>query len=391
VTTLAELRHRRRPDAGRRNGARTTDSADPLGHRAATRRTVVWVTLLTVVLLATVVVSVGFGAVHVSPTDSLRILSHHLVGTDLGTDQSTGTDSTTDLARHDAVIWTIRAPRTVLGVLVGAGLAVAGVILQAVVRNVLADPYVLGVSSGASVGAAAAITLGVGTGATAALGDYALQTSAFLGALVASGLVVGVARAAGRFTATRLLMAGVAVGYALSALTSFLVFASDSAESSRSVMFWLLGSLGLASWSGPLVAVAVVVVLGSGILMLLGPRLDALQFGDDTALTLGISPDRLRLGLLVLSCLLVGAVVAMAGAIGFVGLVVPHLARRLVGGRHRALTPVAALLGAVLLCWADIGARTLLAPQEIPVGIITALVGAPFLLLLVHRMHREAS
>ncbi|WP_010121225.1 iron chelate uptake ABC transporter family permease subunit [Corynebacterium nuruki] len=387
MTTLAELRHRRRSDAGRRSGARTTDSADPLGHRATTRRTVVWVTLLTVVLLATVVVSVGFGAVHVSPTDSLRILSHHLVGTD----QSTGTDTTTDLARHDAVIWTIRAPRTVLGVLVGAGLAVAGVILQAVVRNVLADPYVLGVSSGASVGAAAAITLGVGTGATAALGDYALQTSAFLGALVASGLVVGVARAAGRFTATRLLMAGVAVGYALSALTSFLVFASDSAESSRSVMFWLLGSLGLASWSGPLVAVAVVVVLGTGILMLLGPRLDALQFGDDTALTLGISPDRLRLGLLVLSCLLVGAVVAMAGAIGFIGLVVPHLARRLVGGRHRALTPVAALLGAVLLCWADIGARTLLAPQEIPVGIITALVGAPFLLLLVHRMHREAS
>jgi iron complex transport system permease protein len=347
------------------------------------------VTLLTAILLVTVVVSVGFGAVHVSPADSLRILSHHLFGT--GPDTGTGTGSTTDLARHDAVIWTIRTPRTVLGVLVGAGLAVAGVILQAVVRNVLADPYVLGVSSGASVGAAAAITLGVGTGATAALGDYALQTSAFLGALVASALVVGVARAAGRFTATRLLMAGVAVGYALSALTSFLVFASDSAESSRSVMFWLLGSLGLASWSGPLVAVAVAVVLTVGILMLLGPRLDALQLGDETALTLGISPDRLRLGLLVLSCLLVGAVVAMAGAIGFLGLVVPHLARRLVGGRHRALTPVAALLGAVLLCWADIGARTLLAPQEIPVGIITALVGAPFLLLLVHRMHREAS
>jgi iron complex transport system permease protein len=384
VTILAELR--RIPTGAATS--RTTGSADPLGHRAATRRTVVWVALLTVVLLATLVVSVGFGAVHVSPADSLRIISHHLFGTDLGT--STGT-ATTDLARHDAVIWTIRTPRAILAVLVGAGLAVAGVILQAVVRNVLADPYVLGVSSGASVGAAAAITLGVGTGATAALGDYALQTSAFLGALAASGLVVGIARAAGRFTATRLLMAGVAVGYALSALTSFLVFASDSAESSRSVMFWLLGSLGLASWSGPLIAVAVVVVVSVGVLVLLGPRIDALHLGDETALTLGISPDRLRLGLLVLSCLLVGAVVAMAGAIGFVGLVVPHLARRLVGGRHRALTPVAALLGAVLLCWADIGARTFLAPQEIPVGIITALVGAPFLLLLVHRMHREAA
>ena len=386
MTILAELRQARaRRDADRggtgRNGAGSTD---PLGLSAARRRTIGWSIALTAALLVSVVFSVGFGSVHVSPADSARILSHHLFGTSL--DLTDG-----DLARHDAVIWTIRAPRAILGVLVGAGLAVAGVILQAVVRNVLADPYVLGVSSGASVGAAAAITLGVGTGATAALGDYALQTSAFLGALLASALVIGVARAAGRFTATRLLMAGIAVGYALSALTSFLVFASDSAESSRSVMFWLLGSLGLASWSGPLVTVALVVVVSTGILVLLGPRIDALNLGDETALTLGINPDRLRLGLIVLSCLLVGAVVAMAGAIGFVGLVVPHLARRLVGGRHRALTPVAALLGAALLTWADIGARTLLAPQEIPVGIITALVGAPFLLLLVHRMHRRES
>ncbi|AWT25162.1 Hemin transport system permease protein HmuU [Corynebacterium provencense] len=379
MTVLAD-HHRTRP------GDRTPDA---LGFTASHRRTVSWVLVLTVVLVVSLVFSVGFGSVHVPPSDSVRILAHHLFGAgpDPAGDGAGGQAS--DLARDDAVIWTIRAPRAVLGALVGAGLAVAGVILQAVVRNVLADPYVLGVSSGASVGAAGAITLGVGTGATAALGDYALQTSAFLGALVASVLVLGVARTAGRFTADRLLMAGIAVGYALSALTSFLVFASDSAESSRSVMFWLLGSLGLASWSGPLAAVAVVVVSGAVILTVAGPRVDALNLGDGTALTLGISPERLRLGLIVLSCLIVGAVVAMAGAIGFIGLVVPHLARRLVGGRHRALTPVAALLGAVLLSWADVGARTLLAPQEIPVGIITALVGAPFLLLLVHRMHRK--
>ncbi len=408
MTILAELRHRRHRDATDADAATATPGSsgnlsptDPLGLAASRRRTIIWILTLTAALLVSVIFSVGFGSVHVSPADSARVLSHHLFGTALGLGSTGGTGdpggtSTSDLARHDAVIWTIRAPRAALGVLVGAGLAIAGVILQAVVRNVLADPYVLGVSSGASVGAAAAITLGVGTGATAALGnhalgDYALQTSAFLGALIASALVIGVARTAGRFTATRLLMAGIAVGYALSALTSFLVFASDSAESSRSVMFWLLGSLGLANWSGPLVAVAVVVAISICILLLLGPRIDALNLGDETALTLGINPDRLRLGLIVLSCLLVGAVVAMAGAIGFLGLVVPHLARRLVGGRHRALTPVAALLGAVLLTWADIGARTLLAPQEIPVGIVTALVGAPFLLLLVHRMHRRES
>jgi len=362
--------------------AGTTARADVLGVHAARRRTALWLLSLTAALLVTLVFSVGFGSVGVSPADSARILAHHLFGTALDLGDTGGT--LTDLARHDAVIWTIRAPRAVLGALVGAGLAVAGVILQATVRNVLADPYVLGVNSGASVGAAAAILTGVGAG----FGDYALQTSAFLGATVASFVVFGVARSGGRLTPNRLIMAGVAVGYALSALTSFMIFASDSAESSRSVMFWLLGSLGLASWSGPLVAVAVVVLVVTAVLLVLGPRLDALTAGDETALTLGVHPERMRILLLILSCLLVGTVVAMAGSIGFVGLVVPHLARRMVGGAHRAVLPVAALLGAILLCWADIGSRTLLAPQEIPIGIITALVGAPFLLILVRRMHQ---
>lgn len=350
--------------------------SDTLGLTASRRRAVTWTGILAVALVVTLVLSVGVGSVSVSPVDSARILAHHLFGSTL--------DLSGDLPRHDAVIWTIRAPRVVLGAAVGAGLAVAGVILQACVRNILADPYVLGVNSGASVGAAAAILTGIGAG----FGDYALQTSAFLGAILASFIVFGVAGAAGRITATRLIMAGVAVGYALSALTSFMIFASDSAEKSRSVMFWLLGSLGLASWSGPLLAVVVTVLAITAVLLVIAPRLDALAAGDDTALALGVNPDRMRVLLLVLSCLLVGTVVAMAGSIGFVGLVVPHLARRLVGGSHRAVLPVSALLGAVLLCWADIGARTLLAPQEIPIGIITAIVGAPFLLLLVNRMHK---
>ncbi|MGP9758409.1 FecCD family ABC transporter permease [Corynebacterium sp. AOP12-C2-36] len=368
-------------DATGRAGRAAHAGTDVLGHAAARRRALSWTAALTLALLVTLVFSVCFGSVSVSPADSARILAHHLLGTGLEVQGGT------DLARHDAVIWTIRAPRAVLGAAVGAGLAVAGVVLQATVRNILADPYVLGVNSGASVGAATAILTGVGTGMGAGLGDYVLQTSAFLGAVVASFVVFGVARSGGRITPTRLIMAGVAIGYALSALTSFLIFASDSAESSRSVMFWLLGSLGLASWSGPLAAVVVVVLVVTALLLVLGPRLDALTAGDDTALTLGVNPERMRILLLVLSCLLVGTVVAMAGSIGFVGLVVPHLARRLVGDAHRAVIPVCALLGAVLLCWADIGSRTLLAPQEIPVGIITALVGGPFLLILVRRMH----
>src|SRR5699024_3218888 len=153
------------------------------------------------------------------------------------------------------------------------------------------------------------------------------------------------------------------IGYMLSAATSFLIFSSDSAEGSRSVMFWLLGSLGLATWTGPMAIIFLIVGIALALLMVLGPQLDALNSGDETALTLGVSPDRLRMLLLVITCLLVGSMVAMAGSIGFIGLVIPHLARRFVGGTHRLMLPVSALMGAILLIWADIAARTLLAPQ----------------------------
>ena len=283
----------------------------------------------------------------------------------------------------DAIVWQVRLPRVLLGALVGAGLAVCGVTLQAMVRNVLADPYLLGINSGASSGAAAAILFGVGVGLT----EHALQATAFLGALAASILVLLVARSAGRVTSIRLLLAGVAVGYALYALTSFLIFASGSAEGSRSVMFWLLGSLALAQWHLPVAIVAVVVLGTTALLSVWGRHLDALAVGDETAHTLGVRPDRFRLLLLVVVALCVGVVVAAAGSIGFVGLVVPHLARRAVGGAHARVVAVAALMGGVLLIWADIVARTLFAPQEIPIGIITSLLGAPFLLILIRRLH----
>ncbi|TNL96117.1 iron ABC transporter permease [Corynebacterium tapiri] len=279
-----------------------------------------------------------------------------------------------------AIVWEIRLPRVILGALAGAGLALAGLLMQVLVRNVLADPYVLGINSGASVGAAGAMLFGLG----AQLGDYALQASAFAGALAASALIFALA---GRgMSHLRLLMAGVAVGYALSAATSFLVFASDSAEGARSVMFWLLGSLGLARFGGPLLVVAVVVVTALAATMKYGPLLDALSLGDDTTHALGLNPEKLRKLALVGVCLLVGALVAMVGSIGFVGLIVPHVARRCAGAVHRRNAIITALLGAVLLVVADLAARTLMSPQELPIGIITALVGAPFLLILVRKL-----
>jgi iron complex transport system permease protein len=329
--------------------------------------------VLSAALAISVVAAIGLGSVTIAPSRVLAVLGHHLLGLE------PGAGATTD----DAIIWQVRVPRALLGLCVGAGLSVCGMALQAMVRNMLADPYILGVNSGASTGAAAAILFGVGAG----LGEHALQASAFVGALAASLLVYVVSRAAGRVTSVRLLLAGVAVGYALYALTSFLIVASGSAEGTRSVLFWLLGSLSLAGWGTPLAAVALVVLLTVAALLVLGRRLDALAIGDETARTLGVSPERLRTGLLVLISLCVGVVVSASGSIGFVGLVVPHLARRLVGSVHARAIPIAALLGAILLLWADIAARTVLAPQEIPIGILTSLVGAPFLLILIRRMH----
>ncbi|MBB3044604.1 iron ABC transporter permease [Nocardioides sp. LMS-CY] len=349
-------------------------AADVLGLRAMRRRTTAWLVGLSLGLLATIVAGVGVGAYSVPAGTVAQVITHHLVGWPAEQTWS---------APADAIVWQVRLPRVLLGALVGAGLAICGVALQAMVRNVLADPYLLGVNSGASSGAAAAILFGFGAG----FAEYALQATAFLGALAASILVFLVARSAGRVTSIRLLLAGVAVGYALYALTSFLIFASGSAEGARSVMFWLLGSLALAQWNVPFAIVTVVVLLSVALLTLWGRRLDALAIGDETAHTLGVRPDRLRLQLLVVVALCVGVVVSASGSIGFVGLVVPHLARRAVGGTHVRAVAVAALMGAILLIWADVLARTLFAPQEIPIGIITSLVGAPFLLVLIRRLH----
>lgn len=344
-----------------------------LGVDRSHRRYRAWLIGLCCGLLATGLAAVALGAVTTPVSSVVRIIGHHTTGT-----PATATWS----PALDAIVWEVRLPRIVLGAVVGAGLAITGAVLQAMVRNVLADPYLIGINSGASTGAAASILFGIGAG----MGEYALQGSAFAGALAAAFLVFFIARGTSRVTSVRLILAGVAVGYALSALTSFLVFASGSAEGARSVLFWLLGSLGLARWDVALAVVTAVVIGTTALLIVWSRRLDALAIGDETALTLGISPSTLRSRLLVVVSLNVGAVVAVSGSIGFVGLVVPHLARRTVGSNHRHMLPVAALMGAILLVLADLVARTLLRPQEIPIGIITALVGAPFLLVLLRRM-----
>lgn len=321
--------------------------------------------------VVTAVLSTGFGAEPLPASVVVDVLQQRLSGGE------------SDPA-YDAIVWEIRLPRTLLALTVGAGLALAGAGIQTLVRNPLADPYLLGVSSGASVGATAVITLGLFAGA----GLWALSFGALLGALVAALLVFGVAMAQGGLTPLRLVLTGTVLSAAFSSVASFMVFRSPEPQAAQSVLFWLLGSLSGATWEQlwlPATTVAVAFV----VLMALNGWLDALAVGPDTAAALGVPVPMLRIGLFVLLSVLVGVLVAVAGGIGFVGLVLPHIARLLVGPRHRVSLPVVALAGAVFLVWVDVAARVVVRPTEIPLSVVTGLVGAPvFLILLGRRTYR---
>ncbi|MFE9400247.1 FecCD family ABC transporter permease [Streptomyces sp. NPDC006530] len=280
---------------------------------------------------------------------------------------------------YRTIVLDVRLPRVVLGAVTGAGLAVIGTVLQALVRNPLADPFLLGVSSGASAGAVAVIVLGVGAGVATTV---ALPAAAFAGALAALVLVYALARRAGSLTGGRLVLAGVAVSYVLSALTSLILVTSARAEHVQEVLHWTLGGLGGARWD-MLALPAAALTLGTLVLITLARPLDLLLVGEEGATVLGLNTGRFRAAVFVLASLLTGVLVAYSGAIGFVGLMVPHAARMAVGAAHRTLLPVAALGGAAFLVLADLAARTVAAPQDIPVGVLTALTGGPFFLWML--------
>ncbi|MDB1087958.1 iron ABC transporter permease [Streptomyces sp. ACA25] len=292
----------------------------------------------------------------------------------------TGGSVPADRAAAYTIVWEIRFPRAVLAAVVGAGLAATGVAVQAMVRNALADPFVLGISSGAAVGANAVLLFG----AFAGLGVWALSTAAFCSAMLAMLLVYGAARTPQGLTPLRLVLTGTAMYYGFSALTTLMVFSSHRGEAARSAMMWLLGSLGGATWASVPIA-AGAVTAGLCHLLLSARRLNALAMGDETAAALGVDAGRLRKELFVVAAGVTGAVVAVSGAIGFVGLMVPHAVRMLVGADHRRVLVVAPLAGAVLMVWVDIGSRMLLAPAELPVGVLTAVIGVPCFLLLMRR------
>ncbi|WP_163895663.1 FecCD family ABC transporter permease [Mycolicibacterium hippocampi] len=279
----------------------------------------------------------------------------------------------------EGIIWQLRLPRALLAAVCGAGLAICGVVLQSLMRNPLADPFILGISSGASTGAVLVIVTGLG-------GTLSLSSGAFVGALAAFLFVLTLAVLAGGGT-DRLVLAGIAGTQLFSAITAFIVFSSADAQQTRGVLFWLLGSLGGAGWDqvavcGAICALALLICLTQS------DALDAFAFGNDAAAALGIPVTRVRILLMVVTALLTAVLVSAAGAIGFVGLVLPHAARIIAGPLHRRLLLVSGLVGAIFLVWVDAAARTVFAPQELPVGVVTALVGVPAFALILARRRR---
>ena len=281
---------------------------------------------------------------------------------------------------QQTIVWEIRFPRVLLGAIAGAGLSIVGVAMQALVRNSLADPYILGVSSGASVGA----TLVIVFGAFASLGQFALSIGAFSGALAAILLVFFLSRWGGRHSTIRLLMAGIAISAVLSALTQLLLFSAPDEQGIRSALFWMSGSLAGAKWDA-LPIPAAILLLAYAVLAAQYRSLNAMLMGEEAARTLGVNTARFHRQLFFIAALLTGVLVAVTGAIGFVGLMLPHIVRVLVGSDHRRVLPVSALMGAIFLIWADVIARLAFAPEEMPIGIITALCGGPFFLWLMLR------
>jgi iron complex transport system permease protein len=328
-----------------------------------------WLLILLVSLIVFACLSaLAIGAASVPLNVAWQVVQSHLFGAE-PQDATSG---------QDHIIWLIRAPRVVLAVLVGAGLAMVGAGLQAVTRNPLADPHLLGATSGATLGAVV-VVMYVGE----LLGQFTLPLAAFLGASASLLLVMALARKHGTFTSDRLLLSGVAVSFVLMAAANLLLFLGDHRASS-SVLFWMMGGLGAARWE-LLWLPSCVIVLGGLVLWAYGRSLNALMAGEQTAVSLGVDVHRVRIGAFVMTSCMTGIIVALSGSIGFVGLMVPHMARRLVGAEHRRLIPLCGLLGALLVVCLDIVARTVIAPQDLPIGVVSAAIGGMFFIAMIHR------
>lgn len=321
------------------------------------------------VLALSISIAVSVGAVSIPLSTVWGVVLNKIAPGTIAPDWSPGRAS---------IVWDIRFPRAILACCVGAGLAIVGASLQAVTRNPLADPHLLGISAGGAFGAILAL---LHTGLF--LGLLTVPLFAFLGALGATLLVLAVSQFASATSADRLILAGVAVSFIVMSLANVLIFLGDP-RATHTVVFWMLGGLGLAQWD-QLIYPLVILVIGGLYLRLNAGNLNAMTIGDETATTLGIPVARFRLSVFVVGALITGVMVAFSGIIGFVGLMVPHIVRLLIGGEYSRVLPASAVLGAIILLWADIIARNIMAPDDMPIGIVTGLIGGMFFVWLLRR------
>ncbi len=329
----------------------------------------------TLLLIAALLLSVAVGPVFIPPGTFLRILAGQLPGVSLAVDWP---------ETFQTIVFQVRLPHTLLIALTGAALAGSGAAYQGVFRNPLADPYLIGVASGAGLGAVGAMSVGW----LASLGGmYAIPAAAFLGGTLTIAVVYGLARIGHSLPTTTLILAGVAVSAFATSLTSLLMLRSN--DDMRRAVGWLLGGGVMSGWT-PVLAILPYVAIGLGALLAAGHALNVLQFGEEQAQQLGLPAERVKALIILAASLTTAAAVAFAGIIGFIGLIAPHVARLLWGGDYRRLIPLSILGGATSLLLADLLARTLLAPQVLPVGIVTALAGAPFFLWLLRRARNQA-
>ena len=326
-----------------------------------------------VILLIILFLSIGFavtmGSVDISIKEVYEVILYKLFN--IG-DSTIGTGAVAD------VVWLIRMPRIVLAIAVGAGLSVVGIVMQAIVKNPLADPYILGVSSGASLGATLAVVLGIGS----VFGSNSLGIMGFIGAFGVSILVLMISNIGGRSNSIKLLLAGMALSSVCSSFSSFLVYISDDSQKLKTITFWLMGSLAGAKWS-EIVIILPVIILGTIFFITQYRTLNLMLLGDEVSITLGTDLHRFRIIYLVITALMIGLLVYVSGMIGFVGLIIPHIVRIIFGTDHKKIIPITALLGAIILIWADVISRILIKGTEIPIGIVISIIGAPLFVWLM--------
>ncbi len=331
------------------------------------------ISILVLLFLAivSIIIGVGLGPVSVAFGDVWQIIAHKLFGLDIG-----------EIPKNTQnIVWALRLPRVLVGFVVGGGLALAGVAIQAFTKNPLAEPYILGISSGASAGAVFVVLNGALLGI---FGRFALPIGAFIGAMLALVSVYAIAKSREGIVPIRLILVGIAVSAMFSAITNYLVFNARSDSGVRNATFWMMGSLAGIKWQylwTPLIILTASFIA----FMILSRSMNAMLLGENTAIILGVNVKLARKIIVVMSALLAGAIVSISGSIGFVGLIIPHIVRSLWGADHRFVIPASVLFGGIFIVFSDVAARLLVAPQELPIGIVTSILGAPYFVYLVKK------